>query len=389
MNKNFQRIVNPSTLLGIACLIFIASGCSSEPTTNSNTNTSEEKTANNSQIQTVNQTKSEDLNVVVASNFADRVVIPTYQLLVQKTATLKKAVDTFTSNPSDSNLKAAQKAWLEARSPWENGETFAFGPAESLGYDGDLDDWPVNQTDVTAILKSKDKFTPEYTAEKLQTTQKGFHTIELLLFGENNQKKAAQFQPRELELLKALTTSFETTANNIEKSWSQGVNGQPPYRQILATAGTSSNTIYPTSKAAVEEIVQGMVGCLDEVANEKIGKPLQTKQNIGFESRFSHNSLNDFKNNIRGVQNAYLGRITDGTASENSVSSLVAKTDSKLDRQVQQEMKVAIAALEAIPSPIEPKINDSTATAKIQSAQKAIQTLFETVEQKVVPIVQG
>lgn len=378
----------PAILTSFTCLLILASGCSSNPKTKDAT-ISTDKAIASSQPQTISKANSQDVNIAVVSNFTDRVVIPTYQLLNKKAAELDKAVDILTSKPSDVNLKAAQKAWIETRSPWEQGETFAFGPAEALGYDGDLDDWPVNQTDVTAVLKSKDKITPEYVAKKLQTTQKGFHTIELLLFGENNNKKAAQFMPRELELLKSLTKAFQQTATDLETSWTQGVDGKPAYRQVLATAGTSSNSIYPTSKAAIEEIIQGMIGCLDEVANEKIGKPLKTKQNITFESRFSHNSLGDFKNNILGVQNAYLGKISNGAASENSIGSLVAKADPQLDRQVQQEITTAIAALDAIPNPIEPKISTSETTTKMQSAQQAIQTLFETLEGRVLPIVKG
>jgi putative iron-regulated protein len=376
----------PAMLTSFTCLLVLASGCSSTSKT-SETSINSNTAIANDRPQTVSKANSPDANVAVVSNFTDRIIIPTYQLLNKKAADLDKAVETFTSKPSDANLKAAQKAWLETRSPWEKGETFAFGPAESLGYDGDLDDWPVNQTDVAAVLKSKDKITPEYVANKLQTTQKGFHTIELLLFGDNNDKKAPQFKPRELELLKSLTKAFQKTAKDLETSWTKGVDGKPAYRQVLATAGTSNNSIYPTSKAAIEEILQGKIDCLDEVANEKIGKPLKTKQNITFESRFSHNSLGDFKNNILGVQNAYLGRISDGAASENSISSLVAKADPQLDRQVKQEITKAIAALDAIPNPIEPKISDPQTIAKMQSAQKTIQTLFETVEAKVLPVV--
>ncbi|MDJ0690252.1 MAG: imelysin family protein [Xenococcaceae cyanobacterium MO_188.B32] len=145
---------------------------------------------------------------------------------------------------------------------------FAFGPAASLGYDGDLDDWPVNETDLEAIINSNDSLTKEYV-EGLQTTQKGFHTIELLLFGENNNKTAADFEPRKLDLLKVLTSTFQQSATDLAKSWTEGVEGNPPYREVLATAGDSDNPAYPTVDAAVEEIVQGILGCLDEVANEK------------------------------------------------------------------------------------------------------------------------
>ena len=205
----------------------------------------------------------------------------------------------------------------------------------------------------------------------------------------NNDKKAADFSNRELQLLKVLTVAFNQSAKDLTKSWVEGVEGKSPYREVLATAGDSSNPAYPTVQAAVEEIVQGMLGCLDEVANEKIGEPLETKETKGLESRFSHSSLNDFKNNLRSVENAYLGKVPDAGTSGKSLSDSIAEANPKLDQQVKREMKAAIEALNAIPDPIETKVTDEEASAKMEVAQKAILTLFSTIEKKVLPIVQS
>ena len=377
--KNRLKAFYRRSLLPFACVsvIALASGCSSNSTTGSDRG--------------INQTtnaQSNDIELAVVSDFADRVVIPTYNLLVEKAGELERAVDTFVSNPNDANLKAAQQAWIETRYPWEKSEAFAFGPATSLGYDGDLDDWPVNETDLEAIINSSDTLTAEYV-EELQTTQKGFHTIELLLFGEDNNKTAADFDRRQLDLLKLLTSAFQQSATDLAKSWTEGVEGNPPYREVLATAGDSDNPAYPTVEAAVEEIVQGILGCLDEVANEKIGEPLKTKETEGLESRFSHSSLNDFKSNLQSVANAYLGKVPEANTSGKSLSDLVAKTNPKLDKQVKQELQTAIEAVNSIPAPIETKLTEAEAEAKMENAQKAIITLFTTMEEKVLPIVRG
>lgn len=381
LTKKTIRAIPHRSILVLLCfsLVAINSGCS--------------KTSTNSQSQpnssnAVTNAQSNDIAVAVVNDFANQVVIPTYQLLEKQATELTKAVDTFVADPNDDTLQAAQQAWLTTRTPWEQSEAFAFGPAASLGYDGDLDDWPVNETDVTAVINSKDAFTPEYV-EGLQTTQKGFHTIELLLFGQDNNKTAADFSERELELLKTLTVAFQQTATDLTKSWTEGVEGNPPYREVLASAGDSSNPAYPTVNAAVEEIVQGMIGCLDEVANEKIGEPLKTKENLGFESRFSHSSATDFQNNLKSVQNAYLGTVPEANTSGQSVSDLVAKADPQLDQKVKTELEAAIQAVEIIPNPIETQVTDAEAASKLQTAQTAILTLFTTMEQQVLPIVQG
>lgn len=380
ISSNLKRKSNYVWVIACLGVLVLSNGCGN------NSATKVESSPNSSPTTATTETEPGKLENAIARDFADQVVIPSYQLLVTKADELSKAVDALVSNPNEETLKAAQQAWMATRVSWEQTEAFAFGPAGSLGYDGDLDDWPVNENDVVAVIESKDQLTPEFV-KNLQTTQKGFHTIEYLLFGVNNDRKVADFSERKLEFLKVLTTAFNQTSQDLLKSWSEGVQGNPPYREVLATAGDSTNTAYPTVEAAVEEIVQGMMGALDEVANEKIGKPLETKDNKTLESRFSHNSLNDFKDNLQGVENAYLGKITDASTSGKSVSDLVAQANPELDQQVKQEMQAAMDAVNAIPDPIEPKVSDQEASAKMEAAQKAILILFTTVEQKVLPIV--
>ncbi|MBD2480825.1 imelysin family protein [Planktothrix sp. FACHB-1365] len=376
MNKTLPIQSMTSSILkyfrtgAIASLLLLSSSCNNIASTNSNLSS---------------QAVSPDTTTLVVSNFADQVVIPTYQQLVEDAEELSKAVNQFVENPTEETLKAAQNAWIVARSPWEQSEAFAFGPAESLGYDGDLDDWPVNETDVVAVINSQDEITLE-SVKKLQTTQKGFHTIEYLLFGLDSQKTADDFSKRELKLLQNLTLAFNESANNLTKSWAEGVNGNPAYREVLATAGTNNNPAYPTPQAAVEEIIQGMLGCLDEVANEKIGKPLETKDNLTFESRFSQSSLTDFKNNLKSVENAYLGQISATGTQSNSISGLVAQKNPELDQKIKQELKAALEAINAVPAPIESTIKSPDATAKLTSAKSAILTLFSTIETQLLPL---
>lgn len=81
----------------------------------------------------------------IVSDFADQVIILNYELLMVKAEDLSAAVSTLVKTPTAAeSLKMSQTAWIEACTLCSQSEAFAFGPAESLGYDGDLDDWPVN-----------------------------------------------------------------------------------------------------------------------------------------------------------------------------------------------------------------------------------------------------
>jgi putative iron-regulated protein len=319
-------------------------------------------------------------------SFVDQVMIPTYEQLAEQSSQLVAAVNAFAAEPNESSLQTAREAWLEARSPWEQSEAFAFGPADSLGYDANLDDWPINQVDVRAVLDSQDALSEDYI-DTLQTNQKGFHTIEFLLFGAANDKALSDFSPRELQYLQLVTTAFDQTANELLTSWTTGVDGNPPYRDEFVNAGEGSNA-YPTLQAAAAEIVQGIVSLLDELANAKIDEPLQTQNPFLLESRFSSSSLRDFEFNLQSVQNTYLGQASNTTASGKGLNEFVASVNPELDRQIQQSLQAAFSAIEAIPEPIENTICDSGTEPSITTARDSVLTLLALFEQHVLPLVQ-
>jgi predicted lipoprotein len=191
-----------------------------------------------------------------------------------------------------------------------------------------------------------------------------------------------------LEYLQLLATAFDQTAGALLNSWVEGVNGYPPYREEFVAAGEGS-TAYPTPQTAAEEIVQGIMGILDELANAKIDEPLQTQNPFLLESRFSNSSLRDFEFNLLSAQNAYLGQVPDARTSGRSLSEFVASVDPDLDTQIQQEMQAAFAAIEAIPGPIEKTLCEPEAIPKISSARDSVLTLFELFEQRVLPLAQN
>jgi predicted lipoprotein len=123
--------------------------------------------------------------------YADEVVVPTYRDLKDKAWALYNAVDALRQDPANqSKLNAACSAWRAARVPWEQSEAILFGPAseDMLGLDPSMDSWPLSQEDIAGILqngglKTVDQFIGAISSEDVR----GFHTLELLLFkdGEN------------------------------------------------------------------------------------------------------------------------------------------------------------------------------------------------------------
>ena len=361
-------------------LLALSSGCSqsNSPTAQSSTTASSPAASN----QAASNVKFDQQ---ILSDFADKVVVPTNLLFAKKAEELSTAIDNFVKIPNDNSLKAAQDAWVAARSPWEQSECFGFGPAKSLGYDGALDTWPVNQTDLKKVLDSKEKITPE-SIEKRQETEKGFHVIEYLLFGEGKTRKAFDLGKQELDYLQAIGKDFSKVAGLLANSWSKGVEGKPAYREVIAKAGDSSNTIYPTVQAGTQEMLGGMLDSLDEVANKKIGKTFEAKDAKLAESRFSFNTLTDIKHNVQGSENVYLGSFKDANTSGMGLSAYVAKVKPDLDARVKKEFDAAQEALNKIPEPFEKAIADPKAADAIKAAQAAVNAVHETLEKEVKPL---
>jgi putative iron-regulated protein len=322
----------------------------------------------------------------ILRDFVTQVVVPSNNQFAQQASTLSKTIDAYATAPSETTLASAQAAWVKARAAWEQTECFGFGPTTSLGYDGALDTWPVNETDLKALMNSKAPLSAA-SVSKMKETEKGFHVIEYFLFGQDKRRQPTDLAQRDLQYLQLLGKDFARVATDLATSWSKGVEGQPAYQEVFGTAGEAGNTTYPTVQAGAQEMIQGMVDSLDEVANEKLGKPLVEKNPKLAESRFSLNTLTDIKSNLQGAQNVYLGSLPDANTSGKGLSVYIAQVNPMLDSAVKQKFKVAAQSLEQISEPLETAVLNPKAADSIKAAQSAIDAVRETIEKDVKPLV--
>ncbi len=323
----------------------------------------------------------------VVADFADQVVVPTYNLLDTRAAALLDAVDALAADPKDATLAAAQQAWVDARAPWEQSEGFLFGPVDAQGFDPALDTWPLNKTDLDNVLQSSDALTAAYVAA-LPPTQKGFHTLEFLLFGSAADKTASDLTARELDYLVASAADFADIADRLASSWTVGIAGGTPYRDVFANAGAGSGG-YPSLISAAQEIVGGMAGICDEVANGKIADPYDNQDVQLEESRFSNNSLKDFRDNIQSVKNAYVGAVPLAGTSGRGLSDWVRAEDAELDTRILGAIEASLTALDAIPAPFGDAILDADAEDEIVDAQQAIRGLQDMLEGDLTALING
>lgn len=315
----------------------------------------------------------------VLSAFASTVAQDNYDDLAQRSATMRDLITAFGTSQSDADLALCKQQWRDTRLSWERSEALLFGPVATENIDPRIDTWPVNFTDLEAQLSGSNAFTPEYITG-LEDALKGFHPIEYLLFGINGDKSAAQFTEREIEYLNALAEDLADLTATLDVSWDPATSGN--YTNAFATAGGGSAQ-YPTQRAAFEELVNAMAGICDEVANGKMHEVLLAQDPLLEESPFAKNSITDFTNNIRGVENVYLGRYTeDGTGMEN----FVREHDLQLDNTIKQRIAAAIAALGTITVPFGQAIVDQP--VQVQQAIDAINELAAVLNDDLMPLVQ-
>ena len=313
----------------------------------------------------------------ILTDFSDKTVIPTYKDLANVATELLTAVQNLKTNPSAATLATARAKWVASRTPWEKSEGFLFGPVDFSGFDPALDSWPVNRTDLEGVLGSSDPLT-KTSVNNLANELKGFHTIEFLIFDEGGSKTIEDFTPRQYDYLIAATELLKDAAVSLHTSWiASGEN----FRAQVVNAGAGSST-YTTQKAAVQEMVNGMIGIADEVGNGKIADPFTEQDTRLVESQFSFNSLLDFQDNMRSIQNVYLGGYNVEAA---GLDEFVKSKDSALDQRFQAEIQAAITEIGKISFPFRDAL--ATDAAQITAAQQAIATVQQTLEGDIISLV--
>jgi predicted lipoprotein len=330
------------------------------------------------------------------TNLTNDVIVQGYQNLNDQAEQFYLAVLTLYNDPTNENLQAAQQAWKKVRTPWEQGEAHIFGPVDALSIDPHLDTWPLNTQDLQTLLSTQ----PSFSAEEVKGWNddvQGFHTLEFLLFGdgvEDNHKDIAEMTALEREYLVAVADVFKQHTQSLYDAWvvdyQSNDNTTMPYKTLVINA---NNTIYSSQLGVVEELVNGLIGIVDEVGNGKIAEPFGSDidhvDTSLVESQYSWNSLADFSNNIQGVLNIYRGEFPDSTNKQGLID-FVATADSTLATRIENEIVMAIESIDAIKGesnlPFRQAIKNQEARQRIQIAIDKLSLLQASLNDEVLPL---
>lgn len=322
-----------------------------------------------------------DLQLVLENN-VDNVIVPTYKNLADAAEKLQKSLGDLSANEiTQENIDNACAAFKEARAWWEKSEAFLGGAASDFEIDPGIDSWPLNR-DLLHSYFATGKYSDEALDDK---SILGFHALEFVLFRNGKNRTVAEFQSNdtykgftdvkgaeELKYAEAVAKELVVSCYNLEVAWSENANAQrlaavkaagydyqtkkgKSFGWNMKNSGSTEST-FDGLKDALAQVLnddEGSAAAIaDEVGSGKIGHPFQSGYIFYVESPYSHNSLTDFQNNIRSIENVWYGNTNGAKGSASmSLSKWFAKNDSKTGQAVEAAISNAISKIGAIPGP--------------------------------------
>lgn len=351
---------------------------------------------------------------------------------------LDEATDRLIAEPTEANLEAAKQAWLEARVPYQQSETFRFGNTIVDDWEGQLNAWPLDEglidyvkaddyqyelgnagatADIIASTSINiggetvdvSTLTPELLANLNEiggseaNVATGYHAVEFLLWGQdlngfeagNGQRPASDYMTgdgctnghcdRRAQYLDAVTDLLVSDLQWMVDQWAQGKSDN--YRAQLTGGSTDE---------AIQKMLFGMGSLsLGELAGERMKVALEANSYEDEHDCFSDNTHNSHYYNGLGIRNVYTGtyRRVDGTEVKGpSLSDLVRQSNPELDTTLTAQLDASMKALgimkakaeaEASPMPFDMMIAPGNAEggAVINSAISALVAQTGSIEQ--------
>lgn len=175
---------------------------------------------------------------ILLTNMADNIIIPAYQDLNEKLATLVAVKNNFLTNTNQNNLEALRAAWFNAYETWQYVEMFNIGKAEEILYSFQMNVYPTNTTDITANIASGD-----YDLSSVNNNDAvGFPALDYMLYGIANDDASLlnlYANANHQNYLSDLVDQMQRLTNSVLEDWTNA------YRAtfISSTENTASSAL--------------------------------------------------------------------------------------------------------------------------------------------------
>jgi uncharacterized protein len=208
-------------------------------------------------------------------NYADQVIVPSYQHLADEAGKLVEAATAFSSNPDEAELGALQTQFESAYKAWVHCEPYDFGPAADLVMLNDaINYWPAKPSLINAELAASGELTNDYV-DALGAEKKGFPVLGYLLYDIDNGNAAivdsftnASDAERRKQYIVSVAGNIASNVNKVLEEWKTGY------------AGTFKNGTGTSLNSSISLLLNSLVISLETSKNKRIGIPIGRKDNF-------------------------------------------------------------------------------------------------------------
>lgn len=170
------------------------------------------------------------------ANWADNIIVPSYEAYVSAVADLKVSADAFNAQPNLTNLENLRGKWLSAYVAFQNVSMFEIGPAESISLRNNTNIYPSDVNEIEGFVASGD-----YNLELPSTIDaQGFPALDYLLFGiaDTDAEILAKLSSSSYATyLNSLVERLESLASEVLGEWNGG------YRDtFVANSGSTASS---------------------------------------------------------------------------------------------------------------------------------------------------
>lgn len=158
-------------------------------------------------------------------NWADNIIIPSFENLDGQTEELKSASETFSADPTQQNLTNLREQWLESYKAWQHVSMFEMGKAMELRYRDNMNIYP---TDPDEIHDNIEEGSYNLELPSLNNSQ-GFPALDYLLYGlaDSDEELLSYYTTSEhadayRTYVTDLTTRIDTLTDTVLEDWTTG-----------------------------------------------------------------------------------------------------------------------------------------------------------------------
>ncbi len=296
------------------------------------------------------------------TRLTDTVILPAYRTFGEQTAALLSASEALAATPTPATLAAAQQAWRAAYVAWQPlplSRTEAVRRSQLMSA---INKYPSNTRFIEENIRSEKALTAELVSS-FGATSRGLPALAYLLFDAPPATTLAAFQAdaRRGQYAVALAGDLHRTATALHDFWA--AEGQNYRATFIASDGAGSQL-----RSGLSEIVNTQINALDVLVQTRLGEPLGRKAGGAVQPALVE---------LAGTEVALAAQIATVQAVRDLLTGGLAEyltahasTNPELAEQLLAQTDATLAALAAIPAPLEQALTthpDAVAAAYAES----------------------